>query len=82
MHISLTPELETKVKQKVASGFYNNSSEVIRDALRFWEKNEELVQHMKLEILKKRLSIGADQAKQGEFVKQSVNEIITDVRNA
>jgi putative addiction module CopG family antidote len=52
MHISLTPELESKVKQKVASGFYNNASEVIRDALRFWEKNEELVEHMKLQLLK------------------------------
>jgi len=55
---------------------------VIRDALRFWEKNEELVQHMKLEMLKKRLSIGADQAKQGEFVEQSVSEIISEVRDA
>jgi|SRR6056297_1025267 antitoxin ParD1/3/4 len=82
MHISLTPELESKVKQKVASGFYNNASEVIRDALRFWEKNEELVQHMKLELLKERLSIGADQAKQGKFVAQSVSEVIEEVRNA
>lgn len=82
MHISLTPELETKIKQKVASGFYNNASEVIRDALRFWEKNEELVQHMKLEMLKNRLLIGADQAKQGEFVEQSVTEIVSEIRNA
>ena len=82
MYISLTPELETKVKQKLASGFYNNASEVIRDALRFWEKNEELIQHMKLEMLKKRLLIGADQAKQGEFVEQSVNEIVSEIRNA
>ena len=82
MHISLTPELETKVKQKVASGLYNNASEVIRDALRFWEKNEELVQHMKLEVLRERLSTGAAQAKQEEFVAQSVNEIITEARNA
>ena len=82
MHISLTPELETRVKQKVASGYYNNASEVIRDALRFWEKNEELVQHMKLEMLKERLSIGAKQAKQGKFVVQSVSEIVSEVRNA
>ena len=81
MHISLTPELESKVKQKVASGFYNNASEVIRDALRFWEKNEELVQQMKLELLKKCLSIGADQAKQGKFVAQSVSEIIAEAKN-
>jgi antitoxin ParD1/3/4 len=82
MHISLTPELEIRVKQKVASGYYNNASEVIRDALRFWEKNEELVQYMKLEILKKRLSMGAEQAKQGEFVAQSVSEIIAEARDA
>lgn len=77
MNLLLTPELETRVKQKVASGFYNNASEVIRDALRFWEKNEELIQHMKLEILKERLSIGADQAGQGEFVDQSVRDIVS-----
>jgi antitoxin ParD1/3/4 len=82
MHISLTPELESKVKQKVASGFYNNASEVIRDALRFWEKNEELVEHMKLQLLKERLAIGANQAKHGEFLVQSVSEIIAEEKNA
>jgi antitoxin ParD1/3/4 len=30
MHISLTPELEARVKAKVESGLYNNASEVIR----------------------------------------------------
>ena len=34
MHISLTPELEQAVKAKVASGYYNNASEVVREALR------------------------------------------------
>lgn len=34
MNISLTPELERMVKEKVASGLYNNASEVIREALR------------------------------------------------
>ena len=34
MHISLTPELENAVKAKVASGLYNNASEVVREALR------------------------------------------------
>jgi len=41
---------------------------VIREALRFWEKNEELVQHIKLAMLKERLSIGADQSKQGNLL--------------
>jgi len=34
MHVSLTPQLEKSVKEKVASGLYNNASEVIREALR------------------------------------------------
>lgn len=34
MNISLTPELEKYVRQKVTSGLYNNVSEVIREALR------------------------------------------------
>jgi Arc/MetJ-type ribon-helix-helix transcriptional regulator len=39
MHISLTPELETKIKSKVESGMYNNASEVIREALRFMDSH-------------------------------------------
>jgi uncharacterized protein len=34
MNISLTSELEKYVRRKVASGLYNNASEVIREALR------------------------------------------------
>ena len=34
MNVSLTPILEDFIRHKVASGLYNNSSEVIREALR------------------------------------------------
>ena len=34
MNVSLTPELEKYVRRKVASGLYNNASELIREALR------------------------------------------------
>jgi len=34
MNVSLTPKLEAIVRRKVASGLYNNASEVIREALR------------------------------------------------
>jgi antitoxin ParD1/3/4 len=81
MHISLTPELEASIKKKVASGYYNNASEVIRDALRFWERNAELVEHFKLEALRQRLSIGAGQADQGKFVDQSVSDIVSEARD-
>ncbi len=34
MNVSLTPQLEDFVRQKVASGFYGSASEVVREALR------------------------------------------------
>ena len=40
MNISLTPELERAVREKVESGLYNNASEVIREALRESLKRE------------------------------------------
>lgn len=58
MHVSLPPELEEVVKRKVASGLYNNASEVIREALRLaikqeaeneWLKREAAIGHAKLE---------------------------------
>jgi antitoxin ParD1/3/4 len=38
MNISLTPQLETLVKNKVESGLYGSASEVMRDALRLLEE--------------------------------------------
>jgi antitoxin ParD1/3/4 len=58
MHISLTPELEKIIKEKVASGLYNNVSEVVREALRFMKTNEELVYQMKLDSLRMKLADG------------------------
>jgi uncharacterized protein len=41
MNVSLTSELEKYVRRKVASGLYNNASEVIREALRFLVERDE-----------------------------------------
>lgn len=78
MHISLTAELEKIVKTKVETGMYNNASEVIREALRFMEQHDELVRDMKLERLRAKLAVGAAQAKRGEFVDQSLSEIMEE----
>lgn len=40
MNVSLTPELEKYVRDKVATGLYNNASEVVREALRAVLKQE------------------------------------------
>lgn len=80
MHISLTAELEDIVKSKVETGMYNNASEVIREALRFMEQHDDLVQQMKLDHLQSKLASGAQQAQNGEFVDQSVSEIMDEVK--
>ena len=41
MNVSLTPELEAFVQNKVESGRYNSASEVVREALRLLEAKEE-----------------------------------------
>ena len=40
MNVSLTPELEKFVDDKVESGLYNNASEVIREGLRLLKEND------------------------------------------
>ena len=41
MNVSLTPDLERFVQAKVESGRYNSASEVVREALRLLEDQEE-----------------------------------------
>lgn len=72
MNVSLTPQLEKLVKDKVASGFYNSASEVIREALRLLEEHDRLKQ-MRLEELKKEIAIGLKQANEGDLV--DANEV-------
>lgn len=41
MHINLSPEMENFIKSKVSSGFYGNATEVIRDAIRRMQAEED-----------------------------------------
>jgi antitoxin ParD1/3/4 len=43
MHINLSPEMESYIKAKVTSGFYGNATEVIRDAIRRMQAEEQRV---------------------------------------
>lgn len=65
MHISLTPELEARIKAKVETGLYNNASEVIREALRFMDTHEEWIYQIKLEKLRADLAVGVEQLDSG-----------------
>ena len=65
MHISLTPELESRIKAKVETGLYNNASEVIREALRFMDSHEDWIHELKISKLREQLQVGIDQINQG-----------------
>jgi antitoxin ParD1/3/4 len=59
MNISLTPELEKFVHDKVASGRYHSASEVIREGLRLLEE-QGLVREVKLTALREEIQKGLD----------------------
>jgi len=39
--ITLPPDMLASIKQRVSSGSYGSTSELIRDAMRLWQKKEE-----------------------------------------
>ena len=77
MNVSLTPELERLVQEKVESGLYNSASEVVREALRLLRERDE-VQRMRLEELRREIQIGIDQADRGELIPGE--EVFRDLR--
>jgi antitoxin ParD1/3/4 len=50
MNISLTPELESWIQQKVETGHYQTSSEVIREAIRTQIQREQQRQDLQTAI--------------------------------
>lgn len=59
MNVSLTPQLESWVKQKVESGRYHSASEVIREGLRLLDDKEQ-AQQAKLDALRQDIRDGLD----------------------
>ena len=72
MNVSLTPELEKIVAERVASGRYASASEVIREALRLLDERDQLNQ------LRQDVRRGLEQLDQGRhqsFDYQAVERI-------
>ena len=81
MHISLTPELESRIKAKVDSGLYNNASEVIREVLRLLNENDHL-KDLKRQLLQRELSVGLSSLDRGEFSELRLEDIRARVLDA
>jgi len=67
LNVSLTPELEDLVRQRVESGDYASASEVVRAALRLLRDQEEL-RSIQLEELRRKVAEGLDAADRGDLV--------------
>ena len=52
MHVNLSTEMENYIKGKVGSGFYGNATEVIRDAIRRMQAEEERVSAFRAAVTK------------------------------
>jgi len=59
MNISLPPQLENLVKNKVESGLYSSASEVLREALQLLEERDQL-DKLRIEALRSDIQKGLD----------------------
>ena len=74
--IILGDHFKSYVTKKVRSGRYSNTSEVIREGLRRMEEDDE-----KLEALKKRLTLGEREMKEGKHSTYSLKSIVKEIDN-
>lgn len=74
MNVSLTPELETLVNNKVKSGMYHTASEVIREGLRLLKEQDDLRQ-VRLNQLRKEIEIGAAQIENGQYSDHDADDL-------
>lgn len=74
MQINLTPELDRLVGEKVASGLYENSSEVVREALRLmFERGTAL------DWVRREARLGFEQLEAGEVHELTREEFMSQM---
>jgi len=67
MNVSLTPELETFVTDKVDTGLYGSQSEVVRAGLRLLMERDRLLE-ARLQELRAEVGQGLAEARRGELI--------------
>lgn len=71
---SLGEHWDAFIRKEVATGRYGSASEVVRAALRVLEAQEQ-----RLEALREHLAVGAEQARRGEFVEYSLEDVLAEI---
>jgi antitoxin ParD1/3/4 len=64
MELAVSPDLEQIVREKVESGHYASTDEVLREALQLLDDRDRL-RAWKLEELRKEVAVGIQEAEQG-----------------
>jgi antitoxin ParD1/3/4 len=81
MNVSLTPELEELINQKVKSGMYNSASEVIREGLRRLFKEDSIkpqiteTQRLQMDELQREVMKGVEQIRNGEGIVVELDKL-------
>ncbi|MDR3423966.1 MAG: type II toxin-antitoxin system ParD family antitoxin [Alphaproteobacteria bacterium] len=76
LSISLTPQLENMVRAKIDSGMYSSASEVVREALRLLDEQDQLRKN-RLETLRRDIDAGI---KSGRGRKATAEDVIKRAR--
>jgi antitoxin ParD1/3/4 len=77
MNVSLTPELDSFVQEKVQSGMYGSASEVLRAALRLLKEHDQ-IQQARLEEVRTGVRRGLEQLERGQFTEYASLEEMAD----
>ena len=79
MNVSLTPELEQLIQERVRSGRCTSASEVVREALRLLQDRDEL-RRLRMDQLRAKVVAGLDSLDRGEGVDGDavIDDILTD----
>ena len=79
MNVSLTPELERLVNEKVESGLYQTASEVVREALRLLRERDQAREGLRADV-----QAGLDQLARGEghaYDKTSARQLAERIKS-
>ncbi len=79
MNISLSPNMEEIVKKRMHGGRYKDPVEVVQEALLLMEEHVAGYQSQ-LERLRHEVAEGVGELDRGDYVEQTVSEIIAEVR--
>ena len=80
MNVTLTPELENYINEKIQSGLYNSPGEVLREGLRLLRERDEL-NRWRNEELRREVMKGVEQIRNGQSrTYDSAEEMVEEIK--